>query len=223
MTNFKLAAVLFDMDGLMIDTEPLSKRAWQKAMSECGYTMPHDLYVTVIGRTVPSALATFQEAFGPEAPIDLIYKRKQQYMEEIMEREGIAVKLGLFELLDWLDGQHIPRAVASSTNRVLLTYKLKLAGLSERFEVIASGDEVQHGKPAPDIFKLAAERLSVSPANCVVLEDSEAGIKAAHAAGMLPLMVPDMIPASDECRQLTPYVLESLYKAKELLETFVTK
>src|SRR5690242_5039951 len=111
MSNFKLSAVLFDMDGLMIDSEPLSKRAWQKALTESGYTLSDDLYISVIGRTVSSALETFRQAFGPEVPVNMIYERKQKYMDEIMEREGILVKPGLLELLDWLDGQPVHRAV----------------------------------------------------------------------------------------------------------------
>jgi HAD superfamily hydrolase (TIGR01509 family) len=219
--NFKLKAVLFDMDGLMIDSEPLSQRAWQRALSDWGYTLTPETYARVIGITVRNALEIYKEVFGPDAPIDTIFVRKQQYFDEILANDGMVIKAGLLDLVDWLDGHGIARAVASSTSRPLLNQKLATAGLTGKFDVIASGDEVQHGKPAPDIFLLAAERLGIAPANCVVLEDSNAGIKAAQAAGMLPVMVPDLLPPTEETKTLTPYIFTSLVDVKKFLEGLV--
>lgn len=219
--NFRLGAVLFDMDGLMIDSERISQQAWERALAEQGYTLTPEAYYSVIGLTVPRALETFGKLFGPSAPLTDIYQRKQEYAETMMTRDGIGVQPGLLELLDCLDGQRLPRAVASSTARLMLDRKLAMTGLAQRFAITVAGDEVKHGKPAPDIFLAAAERLGVSPAQCVVLEDSDSGIKAAHAAGMLAVMVPDLKPPSEESRQLAYRVFGSLHEAKGFLKGLV--
>ena len=116
--------------------------------------------------------------------------------DAIIEREGIALKPGLIELLGWLEDAAIPRAVATSTRRSRAQAKLVRTQLCERFAALVGGDEIARGKPAPDIYLEAAARLGVAPAACVALEDSEPGIRAALAAGMMPIMVPDLAPPS---------------------------
>jgi len=217
--NFKVEAVLFDMDGLMLDTERLSQSTWQRAMRDWGYDLTDDVYLTVVGRTATSTWQVFREAFGQDLPLEEIFARRQVYHDEITQREGIALQPGVKELLDWLDTTPWKRAVASSTRRPIVLKRLGMAGVIDRFTTIVGGDEVEHGKPAPDIFLLAAERLGIAPEHCVVLEDSDAGIQAAHTAGMLPLMVPDMKPPSETSLQLAGGVFNSLYEVKTFLET----
>lgn len=217
--NPKIKAVIFDMDGLMLDTEHLSQATWQRAMQDWGYTLTDDVYLTVVGRTAHSTWQVFREAFGDDLPLEEIFKRRQEYHDAITRTEGIAVQPGLLELLDWLDTTTWVRAVASSSRRDVVLKRLGIARLAERFTTIVGGDEVSEGKPSPDIFLLAAQRLGAVSAQCVVLEDSDAGILAAHRAGMFSLMVPDMKPPSEESLQTAGGVFKNLHEAKAFLET----
>lgn len=220
MTEFSsLDAVIFDMDGLMLDSEPLAKRAWSKALAESGLSIDDALYLEVVGRSVPDTKQIFCSALGAGFVFDDVYARQHGYFEDIIAREGIPLKPGLCELLAWLEGHGVPKALASSTPRAGVLARLQRVGLDECFPVIVAGDDIQHSKPAPDIFLAAAELLGVSPAHCVVLEDSESGIRAAHAAGMLPLMVPDMKAPSAEVVTLAYQVLPSLHALPALLHS----
>jgi HAD superfamily hydrolase (TIGR01509 family) len=215
--TFKLSAVIFDMDGLMLDTERISIRAWDLAMAERGYSIPPETYLQVLGRNIQGTRSVFCQALGDELPFDEIYRRKQYFVDEIIAQDGIALKPGLLELLDTLTQKSLPKAVGSSTARPTVWKKLTLTGIANRFDVIVCGDEVQHGKPAPDIFLAAAAQLAVAPAGCLVLEDSENGIQAAHAAGMIPVMIPDLKQPAEEIRQIAYRVFPSLHRVDELV------
>ena len=207
-----VAAVVLDMDGLMFDTERLARVAWRRAMAERGYTLSDDTYLPAIGRTVDGACRLFVEALGPELPIVEIEAAKAAYLLELLE-PAPPLKPGLLALLDGLDELGLPAAVASSTARAEVERRLASVGLLERFAATAGGDEVARGKPAPDLFLLACKRLGTSPSGCVVLEDSEAGVQAAAAAGMTPVIVPDLVPPSRAARALAQAVAPSLSEA----------
>ncbi|MBI4596543.1 MAG: HAD family phosphatase [Candidatus Tectomicrobia bacterium] len=210
------SAVIFDMDGLMLDTERLARRAWEQAMAEWGYVIPETLYLKVVGQTTRSTQKIFQESFGPDLPIEAITERSH-YLETAMAQKGIPIKPGLLELLDQLEQWEIHKAVGSSSSRRFVLHKLTQVGLAHRFEVIVGGDEVLHGKPEPDIFLAVAHRLQVPAETCIVLEDSEAGVKAAYTAGMVPLMVPDLKPPTSEIRQLANRIFPSLHEVRGFL------
>jgi HAD superfamily hydrolase (TIGR01509 family) len=216
--SFKLSAVIFDMDGLMLDTEPLARTAWRQVLAEAGYTLSDELYLQVLGRTMEDTQAILRQAFGADLPAEDLAQRKRAHVWQHITRHGVAVKAGLVELLDWLKTQAIPHAVASSAGRPDVMLKLSRAGLVDHFDAVLTGDQVTAGKPAPDIFLAAARQLSISAAGCAVLEDADAGIRAAHAAGMLPLMVPDLKPPSPESLTLAHRIFPSLREAKAYLE-----
>ncbi len=211
-------AVIFDMDGLMLDTETLARRAWTRAMADLGLEIPNETYVKLIGRTVDDVRKIIAEEMGADVPFDEISRRKSEYMDQEIAANGIPLKPGLLELLDWLDAQRIPKAVASSTHRQTLARKLELVGLYDRFPVQVCGDEIEHGKPAPGIFLVAAEKLGARPEHCVVLEDSEPGIVAAHRAGMIPILVPDQVSPSPVATAQAFRVLDSLVQVRRFLE-----
>lgn len=213
-----ISAIIFDMDGLMLDTEPISHIMWKRALAEAGYALPDELYLQVIGTTEASTKQVFSQAFGAGLPIEAIRGRQRGYYLNHLVTEGIPVKAGLVELLDWLDTTSLKRIVASSTERAWVLKKLRLTQLQNRFASVVGGDEINQGKPAPDIFLEAARRLQVSPQTCIVLEDSEAGITAAHAAGMLPVMVPDMKPPSPNIKAVAHSIFPSLYEVRTFLE-----
>lgn len=207
----KFIAVIFDMDGLMFDTERIAQQAWVRAAGDYGYTYPDHVYQGVIGRARPDVERYSMEAFGSEFPFEAVYLAKGRYMQEALENDGIPLKPGLLDLLAWLEARSIPKGVASSSPQAAVLRNLKLAGLEQkRFGALVGGDEVLHGKPAPDIFLEVARRLGIPPGDCLVLEDSNAGIKAAHAAGMCPVMVPDLRPLTDETCALAYRIVDSL-------------
>ncbi len=214
-------AVIFDMDGLMLDSERMARDAWRRALADWGLALPDDLYFQLVGREAVDTKAILARAFGPALPVEEAYARKQRYLEQAMLRDGIPTKPGLHALLDFLDARGIRKAVASSTHRPLVIQKLTWTRLLGRFEVIVCGDEVPNGKPAPDVFLLAAERLGVPARDCIVLEDSEAGIRAARAAGMTPILVPDLKPPSPETEALAHRVFPSLEHVREYLATLL--
>ena len=211
-----LGAVLFDLDGLLLDTERLARRAWQSALADWGYSLPDALFLSVIGRTARSTAEVFRQSFGPDLPLDLVIRRKDEVLDALYA-QPIPVQPGVLEVLACLDEWDIPRAVASSTVRARVLFKLARTGLLDRFPVVVGGDEVPHGKPAPDVFLAAAQRLDVAAAACLVLEDSDAGVAAAEAAGMRVIMVPDIKPPAPESRARAYRVVASLHEALPLL------
>ncbi len=187
-------AVLFDMDGLMLDTEPLAVRAWDEAAQAMGVTFDAAIARRMIGRNFHDCTALLHAESPAGYPVEAVLGRWHDAYDAIVLREGLAVKAGVFLLLDHLDAHGIPRAVATSTRRVRAEAKLRQSALLSRFGAVVGGDEVARGKPAPDIYLEAARRLGVTASACLVLEDSDAGVRGALAAGMTPIMVPDLLP-----------------------------
>ena len=213
-------AVIFDMDGLMFDTERIAQTAWRYAAAECGYDFSEKIFRGVIGRTLPDVEQFTYRTFGPEFPFAVVYDLKRAYVVEYLMEHGLPLKPGLPELLELIEKKSLPKAVASSSNCEVITHNLRLAGLEDGcFEVLVGGEEVQKGKPAPDIFLLAGRRLGVPAEFCLVLEDSNAGIKAAQTAGMIPVMIPDMLQPSEESKRLAYQILPSLHEVGWLLQS----
>lgn len=180
------------MDGLMLDTEPLYRSAWKQAAAECGFLLSDEIYAHIVGRTAADAEAVLADAFGSGFALPDFRVLRDQFEAQTFGAGPLPKKPGLDGLLDLLESRNIPRAVATSTKRQRALRQLEALGLLQRFSAVAAGDEVASGKPAPDIFLLAARRLGVEPSACLVLEDAEAGIVAANRAGMLVYLVPDL-------------------------------
>jgi len=206
------AAVIFDMDGLMLDTEPLAARAWGEAAAALGVGFDMALAQAMIGRNFADCGAMLRAHYAAPYPVDALLGRWHAAYDSIVEREGITLKPGVRELLEWLEANAIPRAVATSTRRERARGKLERTALLDRFHDLVGGDEVARGKPAPDIYVEAARRLGTNAASCIALEDSEPGVRAALAAGMTPIMVPDLHPPSLELVALDVVVLPSLHE-----------
>ena len=211
------AAVIFDMDGLMLDTESLAARAWEHAAAKTKVEFSAVLCRRMIGRNGASCRELLAQHYGRAFPIERLMDAWNEAYTTLVQTEGVAVKTGLAELLDLLEAMNIPKAVATSSGHVGATAKLERASLLHRFPVLVGGDQVAHGKPAPDIFLAAAARLRISPHDCIVLEDSEPGVAAAWAAGMTPIMVPDLHQPSDELMARELIVMHSLHDVCEHL------
>jgi HAD superfamily hydrolase (TIGR01509 family) len=208
------AAVIFDMDGLMLDTEPVAARAWTDAADRLGLPFDHAVTRRMIGRNFPDCRMLIREHHGDDYPVDALMSGWHAAYDAIIEREGLVVKEGLFELLDWLEAQAIPKAVATSTRRSRAQAKLERIGVAQRFATLVGGDEIARGKPAPDIFLEVAARLAADAGACLVLEDSEPGVRGALAAGMAAIVVPDLHAPSDALVAAGPLVLSTLHEVR---------
>jgi beta-phosphoglucomutase len=217
----EISAVVFDMDGLMLDTEPLYKVAWQAAAAELGYPLDDASYATLVGRTTEDCERELRATFGTAFPLDRFRVLWPRLWQAEVARNGIQHKPGLLEFLAFSEAHGLRMAVATSSEVDYAAFSLRHAGLEGRFEVIVAGDQVARGKPAPDIYLEAARRLQVAPAACVALEDSEAGILAASRAGMCALLIPDWVDPSDAAIQAAFRVLGSLNEAQDLVARLV--
>lgn len=204
--------VVFDMDGLMLDTEPIYWASTQQAASELGYSFDHEMRAAFIGRSIPAWQATLTQLFGADYP--QFRRRRRQLWEQHVQEVGVSQKVGLDELLNQLEEDGLLKAIATSSSRPDAT--LCLGRLANRFDTIVTGDEVSRGKPAPDIFLLAAQRLALSPESCLALEDSESGALAALAARMSVIIVPDLKQLSGELSAQVHRVCSSLHDVRQL-------
>jgi beta-phosphoglucomutase-like phosphatase (HAD superfamily) len=211
-----IAAVILDLDGLMLDTEVLARAAWQQAAAELGFELTDERYLQLIGRRDDDAEGQLLRWFGSGFPLERFRASARAAWNSLAE-PGIGIKPGLFELLDWIEQRQLPMAVATSSYASSVNRKLGRSGIASRIQCIVSGDQVSAAKPAPDIFIEAARRLGVEQAHCVVLEDSDAGIAAADAAGMRAVMIPDLKPPSSESLARAWRVCRSLHEARDLL------
>jgi HAD superfamily hydrolase (TIGR01509 family) len=191
-------AVLFDMDGLLLDTERPVKDLWIRAAKNLGWTIREETVLRTIGVDEGTTRGLMLKDYGPEFPYEDIRRELGKMITEIAERDGIAWRPGLAPMLDKLEKLHLPFGVATSTDRETALWKLEKAHIRERFTVITCGDEVAHGKPAPDIFLLAANRLHTPPSACLGLEDSPAGLQALAAAGIPSIFIKDTLEPPPE-------------------------
>ena len=214
----KISTIIFDMDGLLFDTERVTLNAWNRALADYGYTPDDYVYLDTLGLTRRDSQAIFTKFYGPDLPFQQLHTREKQYVEEYLAEHGMPTKPGLVELLNFLEKLSLKKAVASSAERDSIIKRLNSSNLMARFDKVVGGDEVQKGKPAPDIFLAAANRLNVPAKQCIVLEDSEVGVQAAHRAGMAPIMIPDLKPPTEKSILAAYKILPSLHELKSFLE-----
>ena len=223
MTRHHIRAVVFDIDGLMLDTEPIYKRAWQSAAADLAYDLDDAFYAQFVGRPNDDCERLLKERFGSGFPLDRFRADWRQRWDADAVANGIRTKAGLLELLALLDTLKIPFAIATSSEAAETEFCLRAAGLDGRFPVRVTRDQITHGKPAPDIYLEAARRLRTAPAQCVALEDSEAGILSASRAGMVPLLIPDGTPPSPTASNTAFRVLPSLADVPAVLLKLVRR
>lgn len=197
-----IKAIVFDMDGVLFDTERLYNIAWKKAAQD--YPIDYDLdalIVQCIGLNHNDTRALFARLLGEDFPTEEYFGRIRPYFQEMIERE-LPLKSGVHEILSWLKANGYPIALATSTSRPSVLSHLTRHDMLDYFDAIITGDMVEHSKPAPDIYLLACKALHTDPADCIAVEDSPNGIRSAFAAGMMPVMVPDQVSPNDELRAM---------------------
>ena len=214
----KKELIIFDMDGLMFDTERIYYKAWQESAAAYGYTISWEIYKQIVARNNRYIEKVLKSILGEVLPYEAICEKKRAISDQIIEEEGLSKKEGLMELLDYLDDKGIKKAVATSSMREKAMRYLELGGIKERFDWIICGNEVEESKPNPEIFLKVAYQLGIAPEACIVLEDSRLGIQAAKAAGMTGIFVPDLVAADEEILSNASQEVASLKEVIALLE-----
>jgi HAD superfamily hydrolase (TIGR01509 family) len=213
MVNF---AVILDMDGLMVDSEPLSRRAWDQVLERYGQTLDDKAYRRIIGHRTDESAAILIAAYNLPVGVNDLVQEKTIALARIRAR-GVPVMPGLSALHNRIVAHDLPWAVATSSPRAHAQEILKQLGLDHSCRSIAGGDEVVHGKPAPDIYLLAAERLGVHPRKCLAFEDSAPGCHSAAAAGMMVVAIPNNDTEADDF-SMADYLYPSLQEAAQKFE-----
>ena len=215
----EIKAVLFDMDGLMVDTESLSTEAFINSAKAQGYNMTKEETLKVLGFTKVNIYQFWIDYFqGTNVDGKKLVDDHYEYIENVLYTVGPEKMPYVEELLKYLRENNYKIAVASSSDTADIKNNLEKTKLEKYIDEIASGAEVENGKPAPDVFLLAAKRLGVDPKDCLILEDSKAGIKAGKASGAMVFMVPDMFTVDKECEDTADRILTNLGEVIEILE-----
>ena len=215
----EIKAVLFDMDGLMVDTESLSTEAFINSAKAQGYNMTKEETLKVLGFTKANIYQFWIDYFqGTNVDGKKLVDDHYEYIENVLYTVGPEKMPYVEELLKYLRENNYKIAVASSSDTADIKNNLEKTKLEKYIDEIASGAEVENGKPAPDVFLLAAERLGVDAKDCLILEDSKSGIKAGKASGAMVFMVPDMFTVDKECEDTADRILTNLGEVIEILE-----
>ena len=211
---------IFDMDGLIFDSERMFMEKLDKAMSERGYTLTLEVYLSMLGANAESCMETMKSYYGQDYPYKEISDAARAAFNDDARKNGMPVKPGIPELLEFLKAQGIKCAVASSTESEFVREYLEISGLDKFFDIVIGGDMVGRSKPAPDIFLKAGETAGAEPSEAVVLEDSENGIKAAVNGGIPVIWIPDMKRHGEEivslCAATAADGFGAIEKIKEL-------
>lgn len=212
-----MKAIIFDMDGVLFDTEKLCRDSWIMLAQEQGIVDMEEVFLQCVGRNLNDTRTLILNHYGQDFPYDTFRQRASAWFWEQVEKDGVPVKTGVYELLNYLKEEGYGIGLASSSRRESVIRHLTSTGILEYFSVIVTGDMVEHSKPQPDIYLLACEEMKVAPQDAYAIEDSFNGIRAAYAAGMKPIMVPDLISPDEEMEELSFGIFENLLEVKHFL------
>ena len=213
----KIGAVVFDMDGLLFDTEVLYRDVVMATAREAGHDLPLDFYLSTVGTPLQGTRDLFLQRYGADFSFDAFWARTTQRYAKMVETE-LRLKTGVVELLSLLDELALPRAIATSSHHEHARHHLAAFDLSDRFHAVVAHGDYARGKPHPEPFQKAAERLGVEPAHCLALEDSWHGVRAASTAGMMTIMVPDLMSATPEMEALCAHIAADLHEVHGLMK-----
>ena len=218
LADYHIRGVLFDMDGLILDTEKLYTRFWQEAAHCLGYPMTKEQALGIRSTNHQIAAARIKSYFGPDTPYEEIRNKRIELMEAFIDKEGVEAKPGIHELLAYLKAHGIPTCIATSSPLERVQKYLSFVRLEDCFDQIVTAYMVKKGKPEPDIYLCAASQLGLAPRDCLALEDSPSGLIAAYRAGCLPVMIPDQDQPDEEIRKLLFARVDRLDLVIQLLE-----
>lgn len=209
--------VLFDMDGVILDTEKLYARFWAEAARALGYPMTYEQALGMRSLSSQAGQAKLESYFGPGVSRPLMRDKRVELMDAYVDIHGVDLKPGIVPLLDALQEKGIPCAITTSSPLERVEKYLRPHGILHRFDKICTGYEVKRGKPAPDIYLYGAESLGLQPQNCLAVEDSPAGLESAFGAGCMAVLVPDLDSATEEMKKMLFAEADSLADLISLL------
>ena len=210
--------VLFDMDGVVLDTEKLYARFWAEAAHALGYPMTYEQALGMRSLNSEAGQAKLESYFGLGVSRAEMRDKRVELMDAFVAEFGVEAKPGIHELLDELKERGIKTAIATSSPKPRATAYLQSLGLLEKFDCICSGHDVAHGKPEPDIYLHAAACIGLAPGNCLAIEDAPAGIESACRAGCMPVLVPDLDGSDEAMRKMLFAEADSLLEILELIK-----
>jgi HAD superfamily hydrolase (TIGR01509 family) len=218
----KIELVIFDMDGVMFDTEKISHRSWKTLGKKYNYNIDDEIYKETVGLNIKSTKQVYIKHFGSDFPFEEMKDEEIKMMKDCILSEGAPLKEGVKELLSYFKNGDLKIALATSALKERAELLLEMSDTRKYFDVVTCGDEIKDGKPDPEIFLRTAEKLNCRPENCLVLEDSENGIKAAYRAGMLPILILDFIKPGKGIESMLFKEFENLREVKEYFEDNLT-
>lgn len=214
-----IKAIIFDMDGLMIDSERVTFECYQEILKGMNLTMDEEFYKTLLGKPLKGIYQRFYDVYGNDFPIEDVIKDVHALMAKRFETEGVPIKTGLKSLLEYLKENNYKTIVATSSNRDRVDTILSQAQITDYFDDSICGDEVTKGKPNPEVFLKSCQKLGVNVDEAIVLEDSEAGIQASYDAGIKVICIPDMKYPEKQYEEKTLKILKDLNDVTEYLKS----
>lgn len=215
--NVFIKGVIFDMDGVLVDSEKLYLRFWREACAVFGLNLSEKQGLDLRSNSPEAAIPKFKAWFGEDVDYIMIRDLRRKIMAEYIDAHGVELKNGVTELIDYLKLKKIKIALATASPVKRARHYLAPYGLFDKFDAVTGSATVQRGKPAPDIYICTARVLGLSPAECIAVEDSPSGIRSAHDAGCIAVMIPDLTPPDEEILSLADYVLTNLSDIKNLI------
>lgn len=209
--------IIFDMDGTLIDTEKYFRKCWPKALAAFGYEMSDEQALSLRSLGRPFAPVRLKEMFGESIDYHQVREKRKELVEECIRENGIQLKPGVMELLQWLKANHIRTAIATATDMERTNRYLKMLGIHEYFDKLISATMVAEGKPSPDIYLYACEQMERSPEECIAVEDSPNGVMSAYRAGCKVVLVPDQTPCEEYLKDKLYACIDCLTELKDLL------
>lgn len=211
-------AILFDMDGLILDTEPINIKARVEEGNKIGLEITEEMAMATIGMSHKYVEEYFKKFFGDRFDHSYFREKRKEHLIKYMKQNGLPLKEGVVELLEFLKSKKIRTAIVTSSSRNIINEYKKYGNIFDYFELIVSGDEVKEGKPSPDVYLYAALKLGVEPSSCLVLEDSKNGVISGSKAGMTVCMIPDLIVPDEEVFSYHPIIKKTLLDVMEMLK-----
>lgn len=211
----EIKAIIFDMDGVIFDTERVYLDIWSKVFEKYGYKITKEIYISVMGRGRKKVKEIFLKNFGEDMPIEEMYLEKDAMLFKVIENNEVPMKLGAYDLLKYLKENNYKIALATSAKRDRVKKQIEGAEIKSFFDTVVCGDDIVNSKPNPEIFIRAACNLEVEKENCIVIEDSPAGIEAAYNANIIGFHVEDLKKADENIEKYCYKSFKNLIEVRE--------